>query len=367
MKVQATWMRGGTSKCWVFEGEDLRSSARASGMSIDELLLRSFGSPDTRQLDGIGGGTSTTSKAIIVSAYPSDEFDISFKFAQVGIDKAKVDWGSNCGNCSATVGLYAIEHGWVDIADGQTTVRVFNENTGQGIIQLIDTPGGQLPARLTSQMPGSVYPGISVALGFEAPEGKTTGSLYPTGRFVEDIAIEGTTYRVTLIDAGAPSVFVDENSLQLDGGSRGEWEGGIEKQLAVLDRIRRQAAVLMGLVSTPQDADGAIPKIGVVGATVDPGADVRIQMLSMGKRHPAMPVTGSIAVTLAAANPATTVGVVMAEPRDNGVCIDTPSGVFTTFAQHTDGVLMVGTTRTCRTIASATINVPEDPRPTEVA
>ena len=109
MKIEAEWMRGGTSKCWVFEGEHLDETHK----DLDSLLPRLFGSPDHRQIDGVGGSTSTTSKAMILRRPSDPDIDVEFTFAQVGIEEAAVDWGSNCGNCSAVVGLYAIEKGWV--------------------------------------------------------------------------------------------------------------------------------------------------------------------------------------------------------------------------------------------------------------
>lgn len=174
LTIKATWMRGGTSKCWVFE----RSVLNHPKLSMDDILLRAFGSPDERQLDGIGGGTSTTSKAVILNPYEGDDFDVNYLFAQVGIEEPTVDWGSNCGNCSAVAALYAIEKGWVIAQDGITTVRVYNENTGQAIVQQIHTPNGKLPL-LNAEMVGSVYPGIEVNVGFEDPAGKTTGKLFP--------------------------------------------------------------------------------------------------------------------------------------------------------------------------------------------
>src|SRR4051794_34117093 len=122
MNIQAEWMRGGTSKCWVFESDHLEQT----GISLDHLLPKIFGSPDKRQIDGVGGATSTTSKAIILNPSTAANVDVEYTFAQVGIEEATVDWGSNCGNCSAVVGLYAIEQGWVT-PQGDVT-RVITRN-----------------------------------------------------------------------------------------------------------------------------------------------------------------------------------------------------------------------------------------------
>ncbi len=134
MKIEAEWMRGGTSKCWVFETEHLQKT----GAGLEELKPRLLGSTDSRQIDGVGGATSTTSKAVILHrAAADDEADVEFTFAQVGIEEATVDWGSNCGNCSAVVGLYALEKGWVVPTGEMTRIVTRNTNTGQIIVQRV--------------------------------------------------------------------------------------------------------------------------------------------------------------------------------------------------------------------------------------
>lgn len=362
LPVKAVWMRGGTSKCWVFERHELERSE----MGMDDILLRAFGSPDERQLDGVGGGTSTTSKAVILSPYEGDGFDVNYLFAQVGIEEPVVDWGSNCGNCSAVAALYALEKGWVKPENGTTTVRVFNENTGQAIVQQIATPGGKLPAA-DSKMVGSVYPGILVHVGFEDPEGKTTGKLFPAGEPCTQIEAGGKVYPATLVDAGAPCVYLDAASFGLGNKIRSEWTETINAQLGLLDEIRRQAAVLMGLADTPESAARAIPKLGIVGKTDIEGADLRVQMLSMGQCHPAMPVTGSVALTLSARYEGTTVAAALGKTTRSGIDLDTPSGILNTFATDINGLPVVGISRTCRTIAETVVYVPLSPLPKEVA
>jgi len=125
-ELAATWMRGGTSKCWVFDRADLDDL----GLDTAAVLLRAFGSPDPRQVDGVGGATSTTSKAVILAPSSVGDVDVDYTFAQVGIEEPVVDWGSNCGNCSAVVGLYALRRGWMPPTGELTTVRVRNTNTG---------------------------------------------------------------------------------------------------------------------------------------------------------------------------------------------------------------------------------------------
>lgn len=358
--LKGTLMRGGTSKCWVFE----RSELEHSKMSIDNSLLRAFGSPDKRQLDGVGGGTSTTSKAVILSPMDGKDFDVNYLFAQVGIDEPKVDWGSNCGNCSAVVALYATEKGWVTPVIGTTTVRVYNENTGQTIIQQIATPDGK-PPKADNPMVDSVYDGVLVNVGFFDPASKTTGKLFPTGNHSDTITIDNKNYTATLVDAGAPCVYVNASDFGLEGKARSDWTITLNSQLTTLDVIRRQAAVLMGMADNPENAERAVPKLGVIGKSPE-NADLCVQMLSMGELHPAMPVTGSVALTLSAQFDGTTASTILGNPAPTDIRLDTPSGIIETFATTLDGLPVVGVSRTARTIAVAELYIPLSPLPTEM-
>lgn len=360
MKIEAEWMRGGTSKCWVFETEHLQES----GSSVDALLPRLFGSPDPRQVDGVGGATSTTSKAVILHRAPADdEADVEFTFAQVGIEEATVDWGSNCGNCSAVVGLYALEKGWVTPAGETTRIVTRNTNTGQIIIQRVPTPHRALPSVPDAQMPGVPFPGYRVGLGFQDPAGKTTGALLPTGSATDTITAGGTPLTVSMVDAGAPVVIVRAEELGLDPARYENWRTGVELQLDTLEHVRRQAAVRMGLAPTIAGAARAIPKLALVAAPTpaDPTCDVNVMMLSMGKPHPALAITGSIALTLATRTPGTVLHDIVGDTPEGTLWLRTPAGVIDTWSEENDGTLIVGVDRTARTIATTTIHLPEAP------
>ena len=236
-----------------------------------------------------------------------DDVDVEFTFAQVGIEEAAVDWGSNCGNCSAVVGLYAIEKGWVVPTGDVTRIITRNTNTGQIIIQRVSTPSGALPIVPQAQMPGVPFPGYRVGLGFQDPAGKTTGKLLPTGSASDWITAGGTRWTVSMVDAGAPVVILRAVDLGLDPERYDSWLAGVELQLQTLEHIRRQAAVRMGLAATTSEAARAVPKVAIVAppAQSDPDSDVSVMMLSMGKPHPALAITGSIALTLGARTPGT--------------------------------------------------------------
>lgn len=354
MQIRALWMRGGTSKCWVFEADALENST----LTPDQVLLRAFGSPDLRQLDGVGGGTSTTSKAVIVEKSQSSEADVNFTFAQVGIDEPKVDWGSNCGNCSSTVGLFAIERGWVKPSHPHTSVRVFNENTSQLIVETVDTPGGQLHPSPSERMIGTPFGGHKVLLGFHDPEGATTGKLFPTGQQSDLLRVGNSVVNAVLTDAGAPTVLLAAEDLQLDPHTYTEWQTSLMRRLPQIDDSRREAAVLMGLAKTPSDAERAIPKIGIISSSPDADADVQVLMFSMGKPHPAIPITASIAVTKAVRANQKPAPIPAVDPQI--LRIRTPVGVIETHHEEGTHGTQVGVVRTARKIAEADIFIPEE-------
>ncbi len=209
-------------------------------------------------------------------------------------------------------------------------------------------------------MPGVPFPGYQVGLGFQDPEGKTTGKLLPTGSATDTVDANGTTWRVSMVDAGAPVVILRATDFGLDPEDHGGWSRQVEPHLATLDVIRREAAVRMGLAATPAEAARAIPKVALVAgpADTDMESDASVMMLSMGKPHPALAITGSIALTLAARTEGTVLheltGAVPAVLR-----LRTPAGRIETWSEQQGGSLLVGVDRTARTIANTTIHLPE--------
>ncbi|MDN5727344.1 MAG: hypothetical protein L0G99_15660 [Propionibacteriales bacterium] len=358
--IAAAWMRGGTSKCWVFEREALE----VPGWTVDEVLLRLFGSPDSRQVDGIGGATSTTSKAVILSRSDRPGIDVDYTFAQVGIAEESVDWGSNCGNCSAVVAPYALQAGWVTATDPEVLVRILNTNSDQVILERVNAPDGDWQ-RLDTSIPGVLFPGTGVGLGFCDPSGRTTGALLPTGAPVDNLPVtseaeDRTWATATLIDAGAPLVIVDPTTAGLDQVPFEDWSVEVLSELARLESIRRSGAVSMGLARTEAEAARAIPKLAIVGPP-SPGsaADLDILMLSMGRPHPALAITGSVGLTIAAATAGTLVARALNPEADaNALRFNTPAGVIDTWRRTVDGEDVVGTIRTARLIATAELPLP---------
>jgi 2-methylaconitate cis-trans-isomerase PrpF len=314
-------------------------------------------------VDGVGGGTSTTSKAVIVSRSTESASDVDYTFAQVGTDQPVVDWASNCGNCSAVVGLYAVRRGWVAVDQETTPVRVRNTNTGQLIVLQVPTPGGALEETGSEWIPGVPFPGTGVRMWFVDPAGRTTGRLFPTGAPSDLLHVDQAAYEVTLVDAGAPLVVVRASAFGL-GGAEGPAE--IDAQpglLEQMDRLRREAAVAMGMAPTSQAAARAVPKLALVAASTDGGSDLVVRMLSMGRVHPALAITGSVGLTLAARAVGTVVREIVGEPGGDRLDLETPAGVVRTWTGEHDGKLAVAVTRTTRTLAEATLLLPDHETP----
>jgi 2-methylaconitate cis-trans-isomerase PrpF len=327
---------------------------------VDEVLLRLFGSPDHRQIDGVGGGTSTTSKAVILSRSVSADADVDYTFAQVGIDEQRVDWGSNCGNCSAVVAPYAIERGWVPVGQDSTAVRTLNTNTNQLILQKVATPHGELGYTGTQMIPGVPFPGMPVGMGFFDPAGRTTGKLLPTGEPVDKLSFDGRHVAATLIDAGAPVVIVEAEAVGLTGHETAAEIDNRKDLLGHLDDLRRDAAVRMGIAASRVEAERAIPKLALV-ARAEPGdeADVVVRMLSMGRLHPALAITGSVALTMAAQHKGTVLANLISTDVSAGVNMRTPAGLVQTWSEISDGVTVVGALRSARRLADAELLLPD--------
>ena len=168
VQLRGHWYRGGTSKCWLFDAEDVARHATSQD-EIQALLADAFGAADARQLDGVGGGTSTTSKAAIIAGTPDGPADLDYLFAQVGIGDETVELGSNCGNCATAIALYAVQTGIVPPNDGITRVSMRNLNTGAVLSGAIATPGGRIPKSGLARVPGSSAAGVPVSLSFHAP------------------------------------------------------------------------------------------------------------------------------------------------------------------------------------------------------
>lgn len=342
MRLRGHWYRGGTSKCWLFDADDVARHA-TTREGIKGLLADAFGAADARQLDGVGGGTSTTSKAAVIRATPGGPADLEYLFAQVGIGDPSVELGSNCGNCATAIALYAVQSGLVPAGEGSTRVSMRNLNTGAVLSGTIPTPGGRVPTSGVATVPGSSASGVPVSLSFHAPWGQTAGDVLPAGAAATEIAVDGVPVTATLVDAGAPAAFVGAEDLGIDLSSM---KGDLAEHLERLIAVRGSAALAMGLRRPEDPPQHAVPKVGVVASPADYTAadgtrisaeshDVRVRMLSMLAPHPAIGLTSAVALSVAAALPGSVVAKAISAAQASAggarlLRIGTPAGVVTT-------------------------------------
>src|SRR5579859_4019259 len=258
IRIPATYLRGGTSKGVFFRLQDLPEAAQVPGAPRDALLQRVIGSPDpyAKQIDGMGGATSSTSKTVIVAKSGRPDHDVDYLFGQVAIDKAFVDWSGNCGNLSAAVGPFAISGGLVDPArvprDGVATVRIWQANIGKTIVAHVPVTNGAVQETGDFELDGVTFPAAEVQLEFMDPaaeEEGAGGSMFPTGNLVDGLEVPGVgTLKATMINAGIPTIFVDAEAIGYTGT---ELQDAINRDDAALTRfetIRAYGALRMGLV-----------------------------------------------------------------------------------------------------------------------
>jgi len=281
IRIPATYLRGGTSKGVFFRLRDLPEAAQHPGPARDKLLLRVIGSPDPygKQIDGMGGATSSTSKAVIVSASSRPDHDVDYLFGQVSIDSAFVDWSGNCGNLSAAVGPFAIANGLLSpdrIPDnGLCTVRIWQANIGKTIVAHVPMTDGRVQETGDFELDGVTFPAAEVQLEFMDPaadEEGGGGSMFPTGNLVDDLDVPGFgKLKATMINAGIPTVFVNAAAVGYTGTELQDNINSDPRALAMFEAIRAHGAVRMGLI---QHADEAAtrqhtPKVAFVGKPAD--------------------------------------------------------------------------------------------------
>lgn len=229
VKVPATYIRGGTSKGVFFKLDDMPKAAQVPGSARDALLMRVIGSPDPygKQIDGMGGATSSTSKTVIVSKSTRPDHDLDYLFGQVSIDKAFVDWSGNCGNLSAAVGPFGIASGLVDPGripkNGVATVRIWQVNIGKTIIAHVPITNGEVQETGDFELDGVTFPAAEVQLEFMDPaaeEEGAGGAMFPTGNLVDDLEVPGIgTFKATMINAGIPTIFLNAEEIGYKGTS----------------------------------------------------------------------------------------------------------------------------------------------------
>ncbi|GBG03722.1 putative methylaconitate Delta-isomerase PrpF [Azospira sp. I13] len=393
IRIPATYMRGGTSKGVFFRLEDMPESCRVPGESRNRLFQRVIGSPDpyAKHIDGMGGATSSTSKCVILSKSSHPDHDVDYLYGQVSIDTDFVDWSGNCGNLSTAAGAFAIHAGYVDPAriprNGICVVRIWQANIGKTIVAHVPVSNGQVQETGDFELDGVTFPAAEIVLEFMDPadegEGDGGGSMFPTGNLVDDLdvpesLVAGGKLKVTLINAGIPTIFVNAADIGYRGTELQDVINGDAKALAGFETLRAIGALKMGLIKKIEDAAKRqhTPKIAFVsspidyvsssGKTIKAGdVDLLVRALSMGKLHHAMMGTAAVAIGTAAAVPGTLVNLAAGGGERQSVRFGHPSGTLRVGAEArlVDGqwtVTKAVMSRSARILMEGWVRVPGD-------
>lgn len=384
IKIPATYMRGGTSKGVFFKLQDLPESAQVPGAARDALLLRVIGSPDPygKQTDGMGGATSSTSKAVIVSKSSHHNHDVEYLFGQIAIDKPIIDWSGNCGNLTAAVGSFAINNGLVDTGrvpeSGFAEVRIWQVNISKSIVVHVPIVDGAVQETGDFELDGVTFPAAQLQVDFISPV-DSEEALFPTGKLIDTLTVPGFGhFDVTLINAGIPTVFLDAADIGYNGTELQEAINGDQKALKMFETIRAYAALTMGLIENIEDATTRqhTPKIAFIGKPKSYSAssgkpvnatdiDLNVRALSMGKLHHAMMGTAAVAIGAAAAIPGTLVNLAAGGGERKVVTFGHPSGTLKVGAEayQKEGnwtINKVVMSRSARVLMEGWVRVPGD-------
>ncbi|MGX9133278.1 PrpF domain-containing protein [Rummeliibacillus sp. JY-2-4R] len=355
MRVPVVVMRGGTSKGVFLNFEDMPTNR----LLWDEFLLDIMGSPDRRQIDGLGGANSLTSKVAIIKKSDLDGLDVEYTFAQVSIANKLVDFKGNCGNISSAVGPYAIEQGLVPAVEPITTVRIYNTNTKKIIIAEVEVENGQVKTDGMCSIPGVPGTGSPIYLSFTNAEGAVTGKLFPTGNPIDLIQSSKGPINVSIIDVANPLVFVNASDVDLTGSELPH--EFTQEKLIELEEIRSIAAEMCQLAPR-EDAtmkSPAVPKMTIIAPPMDYidvtgmkrkalDMDCRIRMMSMQEPHQALAISGAICTTAGAFLEDTILSEIM-KVNQEVIRLGHPGGIMETkvdlIAGHISAIKVVRTAR----------------------
>jgi 4-oxalomesaconate tautomerase len=335
--IACLWMRGGTSKAAVFLAADLTADPAAR----DALLLRVMGSPDPRQIDGIGGGDPLTSKVAVLAPPSRADADVDYLFLQVFVDATRVSAAQPCGNILAAVGPAAIERGLVAARDGETEVRIHQVNSGEVAVARVATPGGRVRYAGAARIDGVPGTHAPVALMFPDPAGALCGALLPTGRAVD--RIDGVD--CTLIDNGMPCVVISAADLGLTGREAPAEIEAMEVLRARIEAIRLLAGPMMGLGDV---AAQSVPKMALVSAPVAGGA-IHTRCLIPHRVHASVGVLAAVTIATACLLPESPAAGLAVLSGGDRWWVEHPTGALEIVLQVAGGkVTGAGTLRTAR-------------------
>lgn len=332
-------MRGGTSKGIFIKSSELPESPQLR----DKVITAIFGSPDLRQIDGLGGADTLTSKLAIIGPSTHPDADIDYTFGQVSITADFVDYKGNCGNISSAVGPFAIDEGLVKAVEPVTKVRIHLTNSGNILVAEVPVRHGRACVEGDLVIDGCPGSGARITLDWSDTAGAFTGKLLPTGNPVDTIQVDGKAYEVSLVDCANPLVFIRAESLGLKGNESAAAIDADKELNATIEKIRSQAAVIFGLVDKPEDASARSPYnpfFSIVSAPIDyttpdgtlvhaEEMDISSRLLFMLKMHKTHPGTGTVCLGVAARIPGTVVyDSLRAEAHKQGtIRIGHPSGI----------------------------------------
>lgn len=337
-RLRCAIIRGGTSKGIFFHENELPKDP----VKRDKTILAVFGSPDVRQIDGLGGADPLTSKLAIIGPPSRSDADVDYTFGQVSIAEALIDYSGNCGNISAGVGPFAIDEGLVRAVEPVTTVRIHNTNTGKLIIAEVPVKNGKAAVTGDYSIDGVPGTGARIMLDFADTVGAATGKMLPTGRPRDVLDIPGLgKLTVSLVDVANPMVFVRASDLGLSGTETPQQINGDSSLLRLLENIRAHAACAMGLASDPESATRNTPAFPMLAFVAPPapyrkftdGQEVRAEEIDLLSRlmfmqvmHKTYAGTGTTCTGAAAAIPGTVVYEVAARHSGN-IRIGHPAGI----------------------------------------
>lgn len=332
-------MRGGTSKGVFFLENDLPENQQER----DQILLNVMGSPDVKQIDGLGGAASVTSKVAIVGVSERADADVDYTFAQVSVDKPLVSYKGNCGNISSAVGPFAIERGLVKVKEPVTVVKIHNVNTGKIIEAEVQIEDGCVKYEGDYAIAGVKGTASPIKLKFLNPAGTISDRMLPTGLAAEVLEVpEVGSIRASIVDAANPLVFVNAKDVGLKGTELPEELEASQEMLDKLEKIRGIAAVRIGLITDYRQSAWecpGLPKMALVaeakpyktinGQNIDAEqVDLLIRMMSMQKPHPSMAMTGAMCTAAAAVVKDSVVYQVLREETDTQcIRIGHPGGI----------------------------------------
>ena len=371
--IPATFWRGGTSKGVFFRSGDLPQARDR----IDAILLAVIGTPDPygRQLNGMGGGTSSLSKAVIIGPPTHPDADVDYTFIQLAIDKPIADWNANCGNLSSVIGPYAVDMGLVKVPDGEVTIRFHQTNTKKIIHARFRVENGMAVIEGDMEIAGVAGTAAPVRLDFVKPGGAATGKLLPTGHVVDQLPLpDGRMIDVSLIDASHPTAFVRARDLGCTGTETPDDLQANTGLMATLEHLRRKAGVKMGLAASEDKVTLTGPRIGMVAepqayvaldkASLSDDYEISTRMISVEQPHRAVPLSSGLCLAVACRIEGTLPNLLSRQIQDGQpIRIGNPSGLLAYGAdvRQESGIWVAdsaGVYRTARCLMKGAVAVP---------